>query len=429
MKNRYLRRKRRRLIMNILTLPLIVILAFGAIKTGIMAGNMLFDMDKGFIRKIDTDNFKMTLNSAIPLIDTIYNSGNVNASLSGEIKNIIKYVFNFDLNTPLTVLNAQSPLFYSYYYHSYLPMLAGRDSENKAENGMEKVPQNEEAENKVAQNDPVEEPELPQLLEDASSIAYEGETDEKQLSKSDIISSGKIVLRNETNFKISEAEISKLLKEPLKFEFDKKKDKVLVYHTHTTEGYIKSLDELKKQVADRTRDTKYNVVRVGDELTRTLEKKYGIEILHNGTIHDYPYNSSYSNSLKTIDKYLKSYPTIKIAFDIHRDGLGISESKLRLVKKVNGKDAAQVMFVVGTNGTGLNHPAWKENLKLAIKLQQKLNEQCPGLAKPIYISKNRYNQHMTKGSLIIEVGGDGNLMSECLESTKYLAKAINEVIK
>jgi stage II sporulation protein P len=86
------------------------------------------------------------------------------------------------------------------------------------------------------------------------------------------------------------------------------------------------------------------------------------------------------------------------------------------------------MFVVGTDATGLEHPNWRENLKLAITLQQKLNEKYPGITRPIYISYNRYNQHLTPGSLIVEVGGDGNTIDECLESTKYLAEVINEVI-
>ena len=70
------------------------------------------------------------------------------------------------------------------------------------------------------------------------------------------------------------------------------------------------------------------------------------------------------------------------------------------------------MFVVGTNATGLEHPEWRENLKLAITLQSMLDERYPGLTRPIYISKNRYNQHLSKGALIVEIGGDGNLISE-----------------
>jgi stage II sporulation protein P len=422
MNSRYIPGRRKNILANILMIPLFLIASYAAVKVGITAGDMLFDMDIRFIENIEAESFKIALNKSFPIIDTIYNSGNVNASLAGEVNSLIRYIFNFDINSPLTILNAQSPFFYNYYYNSYVPIIAKKEGENKDEDKLNKaLPQNEQKE-KTGNDE-----ETQQYLEAVSSITFD-ETDEKDFSKSDIVSSGKIVIQNETKIKIDEAEIKKLLKEPLKFNFNKKKDRILIYHTHTTESFIKSLDELDKKVSNRTSDAKHNVVRVGDELTKILEKEYELKVLHNGTIHDYPYNSSYSNSLRTLDKYLKSYPSIKIAFDIHRDGLGNNQPRLRLEKKIDGKNAAQIMFVVGTNEAGLNHPKWKENLKLAIKLQEKLNKQCPGLARPIFISKNRYNQHMIDGSLIIEIGGDGNLISECLESTKYLAKAIDDVI-
>ena len=99
-----------------------------------------------------------------------------------------------------------------------------------------------------------------------------------------------------------------------------------------------------------------------------------------------------------------------------------------MVEKMDNKNIAKIMFVVGTNATGLKHDEWKENLKFALKLQQKLIGYNPNMVKPILVSKNRYNQHLTNSSLIIEIGGDGNLITESIESTKYIAKALNEVI-
>jgi stage II sporulation protein P len=261
----------------------------------------------------------------------------------------------------------------------------------------------------------------------ASSIEYEAENEEidtKSRENNDLITNDKVSIQNYTNFKIN---IDELMKEDLKFNFDKKGPKVLIYHTHTTESYLrKTADIGKKGISAYTSDQRYNVVRVGDELSKNL-KKYGINVLHNGTVHDTKFNSSYAASLKTMQEYIKSYPSIKIMFDLHRDGLD-DTNKLRLVTKVNGKNAAQVMIVVGTNGTGLPHPKWKENLKFALRLQEVMNEKYPGLARPVWISKNRYNQQLTTGNLLIEIGGDGNVLSECLESTKYVAEAVNEVI-
>jgi stage II sporulation protein P len=114
-----------------------------------------------------------------------------------------------------------------------------------------------------------------------------------------------------------------------------------------------------------------------------------------------------------------------MTIDLHRDA--VSGQKLRVVKQVNGKSAAQIMFVIGTDSK-LSNPKWRENLKLAVKIQARLNELYPGIAKPIYISKNRYNQHLTNGSVIVEIGGDGNVIDECVRSTEYLARAINDVL-
>ena len=128
----------------------------------------------------------------------------------------------------------------------------------------------------------------------------------------------------------------------------------------------------------------------------------------------------------TIETYLKSYSSIKLGIDIHRDA--IQKEKLRVVKDIEGAKAARIMFVVGTEEYGLMNPRWRENLKLAIKLQQSLNKQCPGLARHIYITPYRYNQHLADNSLLIEMGGNGNTAEECLRSVKYLSRAIDEVM-
>jgi len=275
--------------------------------------------------------------------------------------------------------------------------------------------------------DPKTKETVPQLKEDVSSISQNEENEEKDLSNSDVVTNGKITIQNETDYEFN---IDKLLKEPLNLEADRKGPRVLIIHTHTTESYINTLDDLKnKDVPTRNRDERYNVVRVGEELAKHLRKEYGIEVIHNGTIHDYPtYNGSYGRSLSTVDKILKSYPSIKVVLDIHRDALG-DGNKLRLETKVNGKSAAKVMFVVGTDSKRLPHPKWKQNLKFALNMQKTLNKKYSGLTRHIYISKNRYNQHMAEGAMIIEIGGDGNTMDEALKSTKYLAEAISKVIK
>lgn len=492
---------------KLLQLPFTALLAFLAVLIGIQTGNFLYKLDVKPIKGIDTENFKNTINFSLPIIETIYNSGKSSVSFSGEIKNLFTKVFEFDLDSPITILNVQSPLFMSYYNHQYKSLLAleggtqpsniqdrlgvgddsnsggtgtgkgtggtdagtgldgkdGQDS-NDGQNGENgKVGQglgnNEAGSNDTETGegkgtgegntapgmqkadgsgqaakpgDSVNAPEkttTPQTnnsggLQPISSIAYKVE-DEEEGEKGDTVALDKIVVHNYTKHKI---DIAKLLREPLKLTFNKMGPKVLIYHTHTTESYVLKAQDLgKKSVASFNANPKYNVVRVGEELARYL-KKYGIETIHNGTVHDKKRDAAYGVSINTLQSYMKSYPSIKVFIDIHRDGLDASKPKLRMVKKINGKDAAQIMFVMGTNDL-LPHSKWEENLKFALKVQQKLNEKYPGLARPVWIVSKRYNQHVSNQAVLIEVGGDGNLLSECIESTKYLAEVLNEVIK
>lgn len=97
--------------------------------------------------------------------------------------------------------------------------------------------------------------------------------------------------------------------------------------------------------------------------------------------------------------------------------------------KIGDETAAQMMFVIGTDGGGLQHLGWQQNLKIAVKLQEKANELYPGLFRPIIVRNSRYNQHLTKAAVIIEVGATGNTMEQCLTSMKYLSKVISEVVK
>lgn len=177
----------------------------------------------------------------------------------------------------------------------------------------------------------------------------------------------------------------------------------------------------------RTTDLNKSVARVGTELTNDLEKK-GFNVIHNTTYHDYPaYSGSYSRSLETIQEILTGKDT-QIVIDLHRDAVG-SSSEYAPTVKINDQYAAQMMFVIGTDGGGLEHPNWKQNLKMAVKIQQKANEMYPGLFRPIIIRNSRYNQHLTTGSFIIEVGATGNTLDQCILSMQCLSNIFEEVCK
>ncbi len=202
---------------------------------------------------------------------------------------------------------------------------------------------------------------------------------------------------------------------------------ILIYHTHTCESYTPTEAYTYKASGNfRTTDLNCNMVRVGRELTKYLQH-YGYNVIHDETIYDSSYSSSYNRSLKGVAKLLEENEDTDILFDIHRDAIG--DSSYAPTVKIGGEEAAQLMYVIGSNGGGSEHDNWNENLKLAIKIQEKANELYPGLFKPIILRDSRYNQQLAKGASIIEVGATGNTMEQCLVSMKYLSKVLSEVLK
>lgn len=184
---------------------------------------------------------------------------------------------------------------------------------------------------------------------------------------------GNVKIKNSTKFSLNEEE----LKQELTIFKDKTKSQILIVHTHTSESYTPT--EKYNYTASgnfRTQNSRVNVVKVGETLKNFLEN-YQFNVIQDTTYHDYPkYSGSYTRSLATIEKNLNENPNIEIVIDLHRDAIS-SNDEFRPVANINGEEAAQLMFVVGTNGGGLKHDDWEENLKLAIKIQEKANEVYP----------------------------------------------------
>ncbi len=226
-----------------------------------------------------------------------------------------------------------------------------------------------------------------------------------------------VQIRNQTSFELT----PEMLTPDITFD----KSNIVIFHTHTSESYTPS--EAYPYVASgnfRTLDTNANVVGVGNELTSRLNQK-NINVVHDTTFHDYPeYNGAYTRSLQTVQNILSS-TSADLVIDLHRDA--IADSSYGPSVMIGEEKAAQLMFVMGSSEGGLSHPNWINNLKIAVKIQEKANEMYPGLFKPILLSKYRYNEHLAKGSCIIEVGATGNTMEECLTSMKYLAEVINAI--
>ncbi|MEG1719036.1 MAG: stage II sporulation protein P [Clostridia bacterium] len=226
--------------------------------------------------------------------------------------------------------------------------------------------------------------------------------------------------------------LEEIMKSPLNLAFHPydKGPQILIYHTHNSESFNEG-DLFSYNIGDdiRSQDNTKNVIAIGDTIEKNLEEK-NVSVTHTITKNEMQeFNKSYSKSELTAKSYLKKYPTINMSIDIHRDTI-ISESneKYRTIAEIDGKRAAQIMIIVGTGSKELPNEHWQENLRTAIILQQKLESKYKDLCRPILIRDARYNMHLTHGSLLIEMGTDGNSLEEVEYSATLLSQALSELI-
>lgn len=201
---------------------------------------------------------------------------------------------------------------------------------------------------------------------------------------------------------------------------------VLIVHTHTTEQYmLYDAGYYNAGDRDRTTDQRQTVCAVGKAVAAQL-KAAGVGVIHDTTIHDNPYSGAYSRSEATVQKYLKQHPTIRVVLDLHRDAIMANATDLKKpTVTVNGQKAAQAMIIVGTVSTNaLPHPNREQNLALAAQWQKALNTAAPGLLRPLYTVASRYNQHLSPGYLLVEVGSEGNTVAEAVYSGQLLGKTL-----
>ena len=199
---------------------------------------------------------------------------------------------------------------------------------------------------------------------------------------------------------------------------------ILIIHTHSSEAYTPAgLDRYEESDNTRTEDLEHNIIRVGDELTRLLEKA-GLRVIHDRGVYDYPsYTGSYARSGAAVEQYLRDYPSISVVLDVHRDALGTDEVIYKTVAEENGTCASQAMLLVGTDESGLEHPYWRDNLSLALYLQKAVFQTYPTLMRPVALVPQRYNQQLCPGMLILEVGSSGNTLQEALAAIRLFAAA------
>ncbi len=254
-------------------------------------------------------------------------------------------------------------------------------------------------------------------------VQSEKQADSELPSHEEIATASGLKINNATNYNIN---LDLLCADELEIELTKTEPEVLIVHTHTTECFIG--DEMSGE-SERTTNHAYNMCAVGEVVSETLNG-YGIQTIHDKTIHDYPsYQGAYTRALETINSNLEKYPSIKIVLDIHRDAYIYSDgSKLRVAAEINGQNSAQVMLVLGTDSMGLHHPYWQSNLKLAAKIQNAAEIMYPGIMRPLNLRRERFNMHATTGSLLLEIGSNGNTLSEAKLAAECIARAIAAVL-
>ena len=224
-------------------------------------------------------------------------------------------------------------------------------------------------------------------------------------------------------------DVAALAEAPLELEIPEKGPQVLIMHTHGSEAYTPDGEDVYEPTGEcRTADKTKSVVRVGEEIAKVLTEM-GLSVVHDTALYDYPeYNGAYDRSLAAVESYLEQYPTIRVVLDVHRDALvGEDGTIYKPITTVNGEDSAQVMLVMGSNAL-YDHPKWEENLSLAVKIQAEMNTLWPTLARPIGLRENRYNQQLTTGSLLVEVGSHGNTLQEALAAARMFARAAGAVL-
>lgn len=218
-----------------------------------------------------------------------------------------------------------------------------------------------------------------------------------------------------------ETDIPTLLTRELNWKLYGAEPTVLILHSHASESYTYT-GGYTEDTAYRTLDEDHNMLSVGDALAQQLQQA-GICVLHDRTLHDYPsYNGSYTDARGSMDTFLKTYPGIELVLDLHRDAVEAYGRQLRPL--ASDGETAQMMLVMGTN-----YENWEANLSLALKLHALLEESTPGIMRPLQLRPTRFNQDLSSGAVLIEVGAAGNTHAEAMKAAEKLANAIIALAK
>ena len=192
---------------------------------------------------------------------------------------------------------------------------------------------------------------------------------------------------------------------------------ILIYHTHTTECYRNS------EGISNTTDESKNVVAVGKAMKAIFEEA-GYKTIHLTEVYNTDFSNAYSASRAAVEQVLAQYPTIQVVLDIHRDAISSNGVDYYPVAEIDGKLAAQVMPVCGTDAKGLSHPNWRRNFTYALALSRKMGALYGELSRPVNLRRDRFNTHFTDYTLLLEVGSAANTLEQAVYGGELTAKAM-----
>ena len=216
-----------------------------------------------------------------------------------------------------------------------------------------------------------------------------------------------------------------LIQRPLNWDLAGDAPTVLIYHTHATESYTPQPGEKYQESSPyRTLSDQYNMVSIGDRVADLLEAG-GVKVIHDRQLHDYPdYNTSYNSSRASVQSYLAQYPSIQLVLDIHRDASGDNNNQMTTSATVDGEASAQIMLVAAIGTDSRPVPRWRENLAMGLKLHTQLERTAPGITRYVNLRGSRFNQDLSTGAILVEIGAAGDTHEKAIKTAEVLAEAI-----
>ena len=267
-----------------------------------------------------------------------------------------------------------------------------------------------------------------QEIEDEAAVEGSKVYTAEQLKNYDFLLKTFYTVDSTTTVTSGELKGDVLSQKDLTIDFSETEPKILIYHTHGSEGFADSDGTAKEET----------IIGVGDELARILEDTYHIKTYHDRSLYDtingnLDRSKAYTYAGNGVSKILEKYPSIEVVIDLHRDAV---KAGTKLVTEIDGKQTAKIMFFDGLSRTAKNgdisylqNPNKESNLAFSLQMQLAAAEQYPGFTRKIYLKGYRYNLHLKPRSLLIEVGAQTNTKEEAKNAMEPLAKLLYNVLK